>query len=52
VQAWPCRVDDERGEALHPPVNRVINLDAAFGQELFDISVGESVTEIPAHGRR
>jgi hypothetical protein len=50
VTAWPCRVDDERGEALHPPVNRdVINLDATLGEELFDIAVGQAIAEMPAH---
>jgi hypothetical protein len=33
VPARPSRVDDQRGEALHPPINRhVINVDAAFGE--------------------
>ena len=31
VPARPSSVDDQRGEALHPPVDRhVINVDAAF----------------------
>jgi hypothetical protein len=47
------RLDDERGEALHPPVDRdVINLDAAFGEEFFDISVEQAEAEVPAHRQR
>ena len=43
-------VDHQRREALHPPIDRhVINVDAAFGEELFDVSISESVTEVPAH---
>ena len=50
VTASSRRLDDERGEALHPPVDGdVINLDAAFGEQFFDISVRESVAEVPAH---
>jgi hypothetical protein len=31
VPARPSRVDDQRGEALHPPINRhVINVDTAL----------------------
>ena len=37
VTAWSRRLDDERGEALHPPVDGdVINLDAAFGERFFE----------------
>jgi hypothetical protein len=40
--SWPV-ASDQRGEALHPPVDRhVIDLDAAFGQEFFDITVGQA----------
>jgi hypothetical protein len=46
----PSRVDDQRGEALHPPINRhVINVDTAFREQFFDIAVGQAVAEIPAH---
>jgi hypothetical protein len=39
VPAWPRRLDDERGEALHPPVDSdVVELDAAFSQELYDVA--------------
>jgi hypothetical protein len=44
-----CRVDQQRGEALHPAVDsRVVDVDAAFGQKLLDVSVGQSVPEVPA----
>ncbi|ABW12833.1 putative transposase [Parafrankia sp. EAN1pec] len=34
MPAWPGRVDQQRGEPAHPPVDRdVINLEAAFGEE-------------------
>ena len=50
MSAWACRLDDERREALHPPVDGdVINLDTAFSQEFFDISVGQAVAQVPAH---
>jgi hypothetical protein len=49
VPAWPHRVDDERGEALHPPVDSdVVDLDAAISQELFDIAVREPEAEMPS----
>jgi hypothetical protein len=43
-------VDELRGECLHPPVYRhVIHLDAALGQQLLDVAVGQPVAQIPAH---
>jgi len=37
VAAWPGRVDDQRREALHPPVQGdVVDVDAALGQELLE----------------
>ena len=48
--ARPCRLDEQRREALHPPVDRdVVNLDAALGEEFFKIAVRQSVAEVPAH---
>ena len=39
-------------EALNPAVDGdVINVDAAFGEEFFDIAVRESVTEVPANSQ-
>jgi hypothetical protein len=43
VTGRACRVDQQRCEPLHPPLDRdVINLDAAFGEQLLDIAVGQS----------
>jgi len=37
----------------HPPVDRdVVNLDAAFGKEFFDIAIRQAVAEVPAHGEQ
>src|SRR6266540_1881062 len=37
-----------RGEPLDPPVHRdVVDLDAAFGQELLDVPVGEAEPQVP-----
>jgi hypothetical protein len=48
VTTRPRCVDYERGEALHPPVDRdVIDVDAPFGEEFFNIAVRESVAEVP-----
>jgi hypothetical protein len=50
VPARPSRVDDQRSEALHPPVDGdVVNFDAALSQEFFDVAAGQPVPEIPAH---
>jgi hypothetical protein len=36
----PSRVDQQRCEPLHPPVDRdMIDSDAAFGEQFFDVSV-------------
>ena len=36
------------GESLHPPVDGdVIDLDTAFGEELFDVPVRQSVPQVP-----
>jgi len=35
-------VGQQRGEPVHPPEHRhVIDLDAAFGQQLLDVAVGQ-----------
>jgi hypothetical protein len=47
---WEQVVDDQRGEVLHPPVDGdVINIDATLGEQFFDVSVRQSVAELPAH---
>jgi hypothetical protein len=46
-------VDELRSEGLHPPVRRhVIDLDAALGQQLLNVPVGQSVAQVPAHRDR
>jgi hypothetical protein len=45
-----CCVDQQRREVLHPPENAdVIDLHSAFGQQLFNIAIRQSVTEVPTH---
>ena len=40
LPAGTCRINQQRGEPLHPPVDSdMINLDAPFGQQLFDVAV-------------
>ena len=49
VPARPGGVDQLRGEPLYPPVDRdMIHRDAAFGQSLFHIAVGQAVAQVPA----
>ncbi len=53
VPARPCSVDKLRCEGLHSPIYRhVVDLDAALGQQLFDVAVGQPVAQIPAHRDR
>src|SRR6195952_3448310 len=50
VSTGSCCIDQQRGETLHPPVDGdVIDLHSALGQQLFNIAIRESVTEVPAH---
>ena len=50
VATRPSRVNQQRREALHPPLDGdVINLDTAFGEQLFNITVREPISQIPAH---
>jgi len=52
VAALSRRLDDQWGEALHPPVDGdVVDVDATLGEEFFDIAVRESVAEVPADGQ-
>ena len=45
-----CCVDQQRREVLHPPENTdVVDLHSTFGQQLFNIAIRQSVTEVPAH---
>jgi len=46
-------VGEQRGEPLHPPVHRdVVDLDAALGQQLLHIPVGQPVPEVLADRHR
>jgi hypothetical protein len=50
MPAWACRLRQQRREALHPAENAdVVDLHSALGQQLFNIAIRESVTEVPAH---
>src|SRR5206468_2087243 len=50
LTAGPGRINQQRSEPLYPPVDRdMIDLHSALGHQLFDIAVGESITELPAH---
>ncbi len=43
-------VDQDRGEVLNPPEQGdVFNSDAALSEEFFEITVGQSVAQVPAH---
>jgi hypothetical protein len=51
VAAEPSDVDEQRREALDLPVDRdVVDLDAAFDEQLLDITLGEVVAEVPPDG--
>ena len=50
VPTRPGRVDQQRREPLHPPIEgHVVDLDATLGEELFEVPVGQPVPEVPAH---
>jgi hypothetical protein len=50
VSAGPRRVNQQRREPLHPPVDGdVINSDTSLGQQFLDIAVRQAIPEIPAH---
>ena len=53
VPAGPGGLDEQRGEPHHPAEDRgVVHLDAAFGEQLLDVAVGQPEPQIPAHGQR
>jgi hypothetical protein len=44
MPARPGRVDQQRSEPLHPPEHaHVVDLHATFGQQLFNIAVGQAI---------
>ena len=52
VPTGPGRINQKLGEALYPPVDRdVIDFNGPFGQEFFDIAVGQAETEVPTNGQ-
>jgi hypothetical protein len=49
VSAWPGGVGQQRREALDPAVDGgVVDVDAALGEQLFDVAVGEAEAQVPA----
>ena len=43
------RLGELRRKALNPPIHRdVIDLDAAFGEEFFDVPVGQAEAQVQA----
>ena len=53
VPGWPGGLDELRCEALDPPIDGdVIDPDAALGQQLLNVTVGQAVTQVPADGDR
>jgi transposase InsO family protein len=49
MAAGPGRLDELRGEPLHPPVDGdVIHGDTALGQQLLNIPVGQAIAQVPA----
>jgi hypothetical protein len=50
VQGKADRIREQGREALHPSVDGdVVNLNAAFGQQLFDVAVRQALPQVPAH---
>jgi hypothetical protein len=50
TQRGPTAFIQFRGVALHPAKHgRMIDGDASFAQELFDITVAEGIAEVPPH---
>jgi hypothetical protein len=50
VPGEPGGVDQQGCEALHPAVDRdVVDVDAALGEQLLHIAVGQAEPQIPAH---
>lgn len=49
MPAQPRRLDELRGEPLDPSVDGdVIDGDAAFGQQLLDVAVGQPAAQVSA----
>ena len=53
MAARPRRLDELGGEPLHPPVDSdVIDGDAALGQQLLDVPVGQPLPQVPPDRER
>ena len=53
VPAGSGRINQRWGEPLHPAINRdVVDGNASLGQQLFDVSVGQPIAQIPPHCQR
>jgi hypothetical protein len=49
MAAWLGGVGQQQREPLHPAVGgHVVDLDAALGQELFDVAIRQAEAEVPA----
>ncbi len=50
MPAWAGRVDELRREGLDPAIDRhVIDGDAALGEQLLNIAIGQAVAQVPPH---
>ena len=50
VAARSGGIDEQRGEPVHPPVDRdVVDPQPALGEELLDVPVRQPVPQVPAH---
>jgi len=50
VPGEPGGVGQERGETLHPQVDRYrIDLDPRFGEEFLNVALGEAGAQVPEH---
>jgi hypothetical protein len=46
-----CSLGQQRREPQHQAVDAdVVDLDAAFGQQFFDVAVGQAIGQVPADG--
>jgi hypothetical protein len=49
MAAGPGGLSEQRREPLHPPIDGdVVDLDAALGEQLLDVVVGEAKAQVPA----
>ena len=49
MTAGPCCFDEQGSESLHSPEDReMVNLNASLGEQFLDVSVEQSVAQVPA----